>query len=522
MTPSGLIHDVQLLDGNANGGLDANECAYLVITLRNPTDQTFSDVTAVLTTTTPNVVVDPAPRSFPDLSPGETGACTAPFLITTTSDFSCGSKPTFVLHVVSSDSNHFDFDELFQLNTEIAGVGAPNTFTSTNVPQDIPDLGTADSGVLVQGMNLPLARVKVSLYITHTYDQDLRLSLISPDGTEVLLSSSNGQFGQNYGVDCDDTTTFSDDASNSIDSAYAPFLGTFIPEQPLASFNGKSGDAVNGVWLLRAEDQAAEDTGTIQCWSLELSPISCYDGGGQCPTPPQITLNPTDQVATNGDNVNWSVVAQGTEPLGYQWYFEGTNALVQGTNATLELAEVSPVDSGVYQVVVTNLYGSVTSAPAQLLVVVPAAIVSGPTDQVATNGDIVNWSVVAQGTEPLGYQWYFEGTNALVQGTNASLELANVSPADSGSYQVVVTNLYGSVTSAPAQLLVVVPAAIVSGPADQVATNGDIVNWTVVAQGTEPLGYQWYFEGTNALVQGTNASLELVGCESGGLWEYTR
>ena len=81
---------------------------------------------------------------------------------------------------------------------------------------------------------------------------------------------------------------------------------------------------------------------------------------------------------------------------------------------------------------VTNLYGSVTSAPAQLLVVVPAAIVSGPTDQVATNGETVNWTVVAQGTEPLGYQWYFEGTNALVQGTNASLELVDVSPADSG------------------------------------------------------------------------------------------
>ena len=277
-------------------------------------------------------------------------------------------------------------------------------------------------------------------------------------------------------------------------------------------------------WYFEGTNALAEGTNA----SLELSDVSPADSGSyqvvvtnlygsvtSAPAqllvvvPAAIESGPTDHVATNGDTVNWTVLAQGTEPLGYQWYFEGTNALAQGTNASLELSDVSPADSGVYQVVVTNLYGSVTSAPAQLLVVVPAAIESGPTDQVATNGDTVNWTVVAQGTEPLGYQWYFEGTNALVEGTNASLELSNVSLADSGVYQVVVTNLYGSVTSAPAQLMVVVPAAIVSGPTDQVATNGQTVNWTVVAQGTEPLGYQWYFEGTNALAQGTNASLEL-------------
>ncbi len=55
------------------------------------------------------------------------------------------------------------------------------------------------------------------------------------------------------------------------------------------------------------------------------------------------------------------------------------------------------------------------------------------------------------------YQWYFNGTNALGGATNAFLELTNVQPAQAGAYTVVVTNLVGAVTSAPALLSVIPP-----------------------------------------------------------------
>jgi hypothetical protein len=55
------------------------------------------------------------------------------------------------------------------------------------------------------------------------------------------------------------------------------------------------------------------------------------------------------------------------------------------------------------------------------------------------------------------YQWFFSSTNALGSATNSYLALANVQPFQAGAYTVVVTNLGGAVTSAPALLSVIPP-----------------------------------------------------------------
>src|SRR5262249_35839889 len=146
-----------------------------------------------------------------------------------------------------------------------------------------------------------------------------------------------------------------------------------------------------------------------------------------------------------------------------------------------------------------NLYGSVTSTPAQLTVLAAPEILSGPTDQVATNGDTVVFTVTAQGGGTLGYQWVFNGTNTLPQGTSANLTLMGVTTANAGDYAVIVSDVYGSSTSGPAHLSVVVPASILVGPVSQQVTNGDTVVFMVTAQGTEPVNYKWYFNETNEL-----------------------
>ena len=123
---------------------------------------------------------------------------------------------------------------------------------------------------------------------------------------------------------------------------------------------------------------------------------------------------------------------------------------------------------------------------------VAPVIVGQPQNQVAVMGGGATFQVSAIGAANLSYQWYLNETNLLVDGTNAVLQLSNVSPGQLGSYLVVVSNAYGSATSAPVQLSVLIPA-IVSGPADQVATNGQTVTLSVVALGSTPLTYQWYF-----------------------------
>jgi hypothetical protein len=68
-----------------------------------------------------------------------------------------------------------------------------------------------------------------------------------------------------------------------------------------------------------------------------------------------------------GANTSFSVSANGGQPLYYQWYFN-SGILVGQTGTNLTLKALGHGDAGSYCVVVTNVYGSVTSAPVQLTV----------------------------------------------------------------------------------------------------------------------------------------------------------
>jgi hypothetical protein len=223
--------------------------------------------------------------------------------------------------------------------------------------------------------------------------------------------------------------------------------------------------------------------------------------------PAAIVSQPIDQVVTNGDTAFISVAAQGSQPLLSQWFLNGT-PVPEGTNTTLVLSNVVTAQAGTYYVNVRNPYSSVTSAPAQLSVVVPPYITANPVDQLATNGDTVRFSVAARGDSPLSYRWYFQGAPLPPENAGPELVLTNASPADEGEYLALVSNGYGSTSSAPARLTVVTPPAILSAPTDLVVTNGGAATFQVKASGTEPLRYQWYFRGA-VLPDATNATLAL-------------
>ncbi|HEV2391597.1 MAG TPA: S8 family serine peptidase, partial [Verrucomicrobiae bacterium] len=393
------IQSVQLQDANGNGSLDTNECADVLVTLQNPMSQSFTGITAVLIATTPEVLVDPAPRSLPALLSGGSATFTTPFRLSTTPSFISGTNAQFTLKLTLADQSTFLLP--FQLST--LALGPPVTASSTTTPTDIPDLGSISSPVSVSGFDGNVGQIKVSVYITHPYDSDLTMTLLGPDGTSVLLSANNGDSGQNYGAACTNATVFFDGATASVASASAPFVGTFQPQEALSVFQGKSGNAVNGLWQLQVEDQVQGDVGTLQCWQLELSAIASRDGGGQCLVPPQVNQPPTNQFVLNGGTTLFTVGAQGTAPLSYQWYFNETNSLPDQTNATLVLSNATPDQTGDYTVVVSNPYGSVSNS-ASLLVWVP------PTLSCGTNRTI-----------ELGAAWGFDAP--VVTGSNTTLVL---------------------------------------------------------------------------------------------------
>jgi len=101
------------------------------------------------------------------------------------------------------------------------------------------------------------------------------------------------------------------------------------------------------------------------------------------------------------------------------------------------------------------------------------------------------------------------------------LMLGNTTTANSGSYTVIVTSPYGSVTSAVATLLVLTPPSILVQPASQVALANRSATFSVMAAGTAPLYCSWYFNATNLLQSGTNTALLLTNVSAVDAGNYT-
>jgi len=175
-------------------------------------------------------------------------------------------------------------------------------------------------------------------------------------------------------------------------------------------------------------------------------------------SPPVITSQPASVTNYAGTAAAFAVTTVGAVPMYYQWQKNGANLGAGGTvsgSLVLALTNVQAADAASYAVILTNVYGSVTSAPAALVVIDgPPVITSQPTNLVVLAGNAAVFAAAASGTALLSYQWQFNGTN-LPGATNASLTLSNASRFDTGAYQLVITNTFGAATSSVASLIVV-------------------------------------------------------------------
>ena len=208
---------------------------------------------------------------------------------------------------------------------------------------------------------------------------------------------------------------------------------------------------VDGIFNVRltAKDQANSPGSRTVSTTLVLTIVPLGS------SPPTIATQPVSRSITAGQNTTFTVVAGGSTPLRYHWRWGG-NTLAGATNSTLALTNVNPGQAGGYDVVINNLYGSITSAVATLtvnLAVLPPAITAQLQNQTVTEGQDATFNVSATGTAPLYYLWR-KGTAVFAVNNSSTFTIPGAALPDAGSYSVIVSNAAGTATGSAALLTV--------------------------------------------------------------------
>jgi len=296
-----------------------------------------------------------------------------------------------------------------------------------------------------------------------------------------------------------------------LNTASGATLITTVIDSSATNFN------FDGIGLRPQTAATTATTITFQEAKVEFIPAN---------TPATVVTDPQDQAVFVGQSASFSVIASGSPPLSYQWYYNNNNTLLtNATASTLTLTNCQISDSGEYSVVVSNTSGVDTSAVANLSVTVPTAptISTQPQGLTVLPGASASFTVVAGGSEPLIYQWYFNTSTPVPNANDSTLTLTNIQPTDAGNYSVVVSNLAGSITSSNAVLIVntnPVAPVFISQPASQIALAGTTVSFNALAAGTAPITYQWSKDSV-AISGATSSTLSLTNVQTSDDGNYS-
>lgn len=203
----------------------------------------------------------------------------------------------------------------------------------------------------------------------------------------------------------------------------------------------------------------------------------------QAPTALAIAVSPTN-VVYQGAMVTLTEDPAGATPLAYQWQRDSgvtfTNIpSATSSNFTVNTSGFTPGSPVQYRVVVTNTFGASTSAPVAITAIVGAPVVKTDTLPVTgsdVEGSTVKFTASFDGSQPIFYyQWQRDGLD-IPNATNTTLTINNLQSSDTGSYQLLAGNSFGT-NSSTARSFTVNPAPtpdvnIVTSVATQTGNGG--------------------------------------------------
>ncbi|HEY0550652.1 MAG TPA: immunoglobulin domain-containing protein [Verrucomicrobiae bacterium] len=219
---------------------------------------------------------------------------------------------------------------------------------------------------------------------------------------------------------------------------------------------------------------------------------------------PIFVTDPQNVLRAQGQSISFNASAASTLPVRYQWQLKG-KPIAGATNADYTIPQSSGAHSGLYRVIATTSSGSATSVTATATVLIPPGITRSAKPVLVNNSRRAAFTVKASGSAPLSYQWQFNGAN-IPNARSATHIVENAQSSHVGSYQCVVTNPVGAVTSIPAELFGV---AIKKQPRPLTVPAGKRAIFSVKGAGPSPLRYQWWKNG--GLISGaTNAAYSIA------------
>jgi hypothetical protein len=197
-----------------------------------------------------------------------------------------------------------------------------------------------------------------------------------------------------------------------------------------------------------------------------------------------------------------SVSASGTAPIQYQWY--GSLGLLSGAvGSSYSISNADTSDADTYYCIVSNMCDTISSGNIEVNVLESPTIITQSSGANKCEGSAFSFSVNANGTAPIAYQWY--DANGMISGAVNNLYLINsVDTSHAGSYYCVVSNTCGTVNSTNKTLAVSQAPGFVSQSTSATQCEGTNMLFTVNANGSAPLNYQWYVD--TGMVAGANAN----------------
>lgn len=255
-------------------------------------------------------------------------------------------------------------------------------------------------------------------------------------------------------------------------------------------------------------------------------------------TPPATPTASAASVGNTSFTANWGSVSGATgyrldvsTQSDFSTFLTGFQDLDVGTALSKNVTGLSENTTYYYRVRAVNSAGASASSSTISATTTASAlsITQQPSSQSVVAGSNVSLTVTATSVTALSYQWRRNSQNLSgTTATTATLMLSSVQAADAGSYDVVVTNAAGSVTSDAATLTVIVtPSAPTTNAASSVTTSSFTANWSSVSGAT---GYRLdvstsntfgsFLTGFQNLDVGTNLSRQVTGLAENTTYYY--